>query len=116
MSSISLQDIVGLNGRHAGLSLGQIQKFILLASTLQNDILLSQPSFIAASDAPKILPQTIIMFLKTSCEISEDCAKDCWATFGAKIWQEAELRLNENEINQDFTENGHALGLCASFT
>ena len=115
MSSISLQDIVGLNERHAGLSLGQIQKFILLASSLKNDILLSQPSFITASDAPKILPQTIIMFLKTSCEISEDCAKDCWATFGAKIWQEASA-LNENEINQDFMDNSHALGLCASFT
>ena len=60
MSSLRLQEIVELNGMHAGLPNPKIYP-----TKLRNDIFLSQPSFIAASDAPgpEILPPTIV-FLK----------------------------------------------------
>ena len=88
-------EIVELNRGHTDLSHPKIY-------------LIGPPFFIAASDsdAPVMLPPTIIMFLKTSCQTSEDCTTDCRATFKPRIWQEA--GLNENEINQDLAGGGNA--------
>jgi len=52
MSSLRLQDTVFLTEQHPELSFDQVQRFISLASRLKDDILLTQLSFVHASNPP----------------------------------------------------------------
>jgi hypothetical protein len=107
MSSLNLQDVVGLSQKYPQLSFGQVQQFISLSSKLKDDILLAQPSSIPAFDPPEILPPTIVTFLQESCNISAACVDTCWNTLKSAIWNDA------NSLDDFAAHTGHSLGLCA---
>ena len=111
MSSLNLQDVVGLSQKYPQLSFGQVQQFISLSSKLKDDILLTQPSSILAFDPPEILPPTIATFLQESCNISAACVDTCWNTLKSTIWNDANS-LEDSTVH-DFAAHGHSLGLCA---
>jgi hypothetical protein len=111
MSSLTLQDVVGLSQEYPQLSFSQVQQFVLLASKLKDDIILAQPSSILVFDPPEILPPTIATFLQHCCDISADCVDSCWHTLKSTVWHNTNS-LEDSTIH-DFAVHGHSLGLCA---
>src|SRR5580698_9903859 len=61
-----------------GLTISKILRFVSYASSLKNDILLSQPASRSESSPPDFLPQTVESFLSESCDIPAEFTKSCW--------------------------------------
>ncbi|KAF8060185.1 hypothetical protein FPV67DRAFT_1674149 [Lyophyllum atratum] len=108
MADISIKDISRLSEIHPRLTLHQVMQFVTLARSLKDDILLTQPAVIPASDPPEILPPSVKTFLEDSCKISEECVEDCWEVLRSTIWHGVGVNRE-----QDFVEHGHPRGLTS---
>ncbi|KAF8057809.1 hypothetical protein FPV67DRAFT_1677039 [Lyophyllum atratum] len=107
MADISIKFMSRLCDIHPRLTLRQVMQFVTLARSLKDDIILTQPAVIPASDPPEILPPSVKTFLEDSCKISEECVEDCWEVLRSTIWG---VGVNRE---QDFAEHGHSRGLTS---
>jgi hypothetical protein len=92
-----------------GLAIGKILRFASYASSLKNDILLSQPASQSESTPPDILPPTVESFLSESCDIPAEFTKSCWEVFKETVWEESEVK--RERVEKDFQKHGHIHGL-----
>jgi hypothetical protein len=91
------------------LTIGKIIQFVACAARLKDDIILTQPANISASQAPDHLPPSIKHFLGQACDIPENYTDACWNAFKDTVW-------NEGSSLQDGTEHhirrhGYGLGI-----
>jgi len=95
------------------LTLGQIFCFISLASCLKDDILLTQPAKLSATNPPDILPPTITGFLGNSCDLPQAYVEQCWDILKDTIWDSAAISCDH--LDSAFTQHGHHSGLSMSY-
>jgi len=74
------------------LTLSQILHFITVASRLKDDILLTQPASVPASQPPDILPPSISAFLGDCCDLLPDFVDRCWDILWPAIWNDSRFR------------------------
>jgi hypothetical protein len=92
-----------------GLTIGKILHFVSYASSLKNDILLSQPASQSQFTPPDILPPTLESFLSEACDIPAKFTKSCWEVFKETVWEESKVKRDQEE--KDFCEHRHVHGL-----
>ena len=69
------------------ISLEQLLLFLAIASSMQDNLLLIQPSEHAPTVAPVILPPSAERFIASACRIPLPAAQDCWMVFKDVLWQ-----------------------------
>ena len=95
------------------LTLGQIFHFISLASCLKDDILLTHPAKLSATNLPDVLPPTITGFLGNSCDLPQAYVEQCWDILKHTIWDSAAISCDH--LDSAFTQHGHHSGLSMSY-
>jgi hypothetical protein len=91
------------------LTLGQVVQFLTLAARLKNDIILTQPATVLASDPPDVLPPTVNSFLSDCCDISSDSVDRCWDVLKDVVWHGRDIFRDNSDTA--FVEYGHRRGL-----
>jgi hypothetical protein len=106
---VLLQQLQSDPGLFDSLTLGQVIRFVTLASQVKNDIILAQPANLPAAEAPAILPPSVTNFLGSSTELPPAYVERCWDILKDTIWDQA--TQPSEQINAAFAEHGHPMGL-----
>jgi hypothetical protein len=112
MEDINLERLLHDNpAASQAVTLGQIVRFVTLASRLTDDILLTQPPAASATDPPDFLPPSVIAFLGECCLMSVDRVEQYWDILKGMIWHGGD-KSPESTVVDMFTRYGHQYGLC----
>ena len=98
MSELNFEELVqklhGLPFSFQGLKWKQIVDFVTLASRLKDPILLTQPAGISVSEAPAVLPPSVVTFLQNpSATLHHPAVENCWKTLKMKVWKYLESKV-----------------------
>ncbi|KAG1859676.1 hypothetical protein F4604DRAFT_1684632 [Suillus subluteus] len=69
-----------------GLMLEATLIFTSLATSLKDDIILTQPATYSIHNPPLFLPPSIVAFLSTACILSPASVEMCWSVMKSSIW------------------------------
>jgi hypothetical protein len=95
------------------ITLTTIIRFLILAAKLRNDIILTQPATLSATDPPDILPPSIAAFLGDCCDLPPHSVDHCWGILKAVVWHGSNRFLDHSETF--FAKYGHHRGLSTFF-
>ncbi|KAG2097518.1 uncharacterized protein F5147DRAFT_527280, partial [Suillus discolor] len=68
------------------LTLEAIFTFASLATSLKNDIILTQPATYDVHEPLMFLPPSIVTFLSKACVLSLESLRMCWSALKNNIW------------------------------
>ncbi|KAJ7913135.1 hypothetical protein B0H13DRAFT_1612891 [Mycena leptocephala] len=82
------------------ISFTQMMTLTRVLDVLKNDITLCQPINVSTTDAPLILPPSIISFVSAAMDIPVDIVPKCWAVLKDEVWSlpHPELSATEEEL------------------
>ncbi|KAG1859229.1 hypothetical protein F4604DRAFT_1495511, partial [Suillus subluteus] len=90
------------------LTLETIFTFASLATSLKDDIILTQPATHDIDEPPLFLPPSIVTFLSGACLLSLESVRMYWGALKNGIW--ADCFTISNKIKDLFDTHGHPYG------
>lgn len=92
----------------------KILRFIILCSRLKSNILLSQPAEHPVNKPPRVLPQSVHLFLAGACSIPDDpreIIEGLWSCVRHLVWDKNLFSTDPTFPMQDHISHGYKHGI-----
>ncbi|EPS93910.1 hypothetical protein FOMPIDRAFT_1135327 [Fomitopsis schrenkii] len=112
---MDLAELLRRLAEHPGLvdslTLAGIIKFIVHASELKDNIILTQPANQNPNDVPLYLSTTVSYYLSVVASISIEQVAQCWLVFRDIVWDSIEVKSWFEDRERIFEEHGWERGI-----